>query len=476
MIFSNFNKSSNIIHFVGIGGIGMSGIAEVMHNMGYKIKGSDIGDNYNIKRLKNLGIEITIKHSPDNIVDADYVVISSAIKSDNPEVIEAKKRHIPVLKRSEMLAELLRFKTAIAISGSHGKTTTTSLTASIFEAANLSPTVINGGIINNKSTNAYLGSGQYVVAEADESDGTFIRIPSTVAVITNIDPEHLDYYGTFENLINAFKQFITNLPFYGLAVACIDHSTVRNLISDITERKIITYGIKSDDAHVRAYNIRTHNLSSIYDLKIHLPGSDGALIIENVMLSTPGEHNVLNSLAAVAIAFHMDLGTQVIRNAFKNFEGVKRRFTNLGEWNGVSIIDDYAHHPEEVKATLNTAKSIILNRGKGKIIAFYQPHRYTRLKNLFEEFTLCFDNSDELYIADVYAAGEEIVENCSNKTLVEAIKSINSKIKVQTLNNHTDIENIIKNTATHGDIVLMMGAGTITSWAAEVAEKLTVRR
>ena len=468
---SNLHKLSSIIHFVGIGGIGMSGIAEVMHNQGYVIHGSDLSENYNTERLKNLGIKISIGHNAANISDAEYVVISTAVQDDNPEVVEAKRRRIPVIRRSEMLAELLRFKTSICISGSHGKTTTTSLTACMFEAAGLCPTVINGGIINNRSTNAYLGTGEYVVAEADESDGTFIKIPSTVAVITNIDPEHLNYYGTFENLISAFKQFITNLPFYGFAVACVDHKTVRELISTITERKIITYGIESEDSHVRGYNIRPSAFSSVFDVRIKLPSSDGAITIENIILSTPGVHNVLNSLSTIAIAAQMDFGTKVIRKALKGFEGVKRRFTRVGTYNGATIIDDYAHHPEEVKATLNTARSVIKSNGKGKIIAIFQPHRYTRLHDLFEQFTHCFLEADMLYIADVYSAGEEKIDGYCHSSLVKAIKKAHPNFNVEVLNDASELEKIAKNNAKDGDIFLMMGAGSITYWAADLAAR-----
>ena len=472
MISSRLHNMSSIIHFVGIGGIGMSGIAEVMHNTGYVICGSDLSDNANTQRLKNLGIKISIGHKAENVVGAEYVVISTAVKDDNPEVVEAKKRNIPIIRRSEMLAELLRFKTSICISGSHGKTTTTSMTACIFEAAGLEPTVINGGIINNKSTNAYLGSGEYVVAEADESDGTFIKIPSTVAVITNIDPEHLNYYGTFENLISAFRQFIVNIPFYGFAVACVDHKTVRELISTITERKIITYGIESEDAHIRAYNIRPSAFSSTYDVEINLPHTDGSMIIENITLSTPGVHNVLNSLSSIAIAVQMDFGAQVIRKALKNFEGVKRRFTRVGQYNGAHIVDDYAHHPEEVKATLNTARSVVKSNGKGKIVAIFQPHRYTRLHDLFEQFTHCFNEADVLYIADVYAAGEDKIEGYCHTSLVEATKKAHPEFDVNVLSSPDQLEQIVKDSAKDGDIILMMGAGSITYWAADLAKKL----
>lgn len=472
MISDRIHDMNSIIYFVGIGGIGMSGIAEVMHNIGYFVRGSDISNNYNTQRLQDLGINVDIGHKHSNVIGADYVVVSTAIDSNNPEVLEAKKRNIPVIRRYEMLAELLRFKTSICISGSHGKTTTTSLTASMFEAAGLEPTVINGGIINSKSTNAYLGAGQYVVAEADESDGTFIRIPSTVSVVTNIDPEHLNYYGTFENLIDAFRKFITNIPFYGFAVVCVDHKTVRDVISDISERKIITYGIESKDAHIRAYNIRSSAFGSVYDVDINLPNVDGGTTIKDITLSTPGKHNVLNSLAPIAIAAQMDVGPGVIRKALKNFKGVKRRFTHVGKYNGAYIIDDYAHHPEEVKVTIDTARSVLKSNGKGKIIAIFQPHRYTRLRDLFDQFTNCFNEADMLYIADVYAAGENKIEGYCSEALVDSICKKHKGFNVHFLSEGPEgLEQIVQKHASDGDIVLMMGAGTITNWAADLAKK-----
>jgi len=464
------NKLSRHIHFVGIGGIGMSGIAEVMNGLGYHIQGSDLTKNYNTERLEALGIKVFIGHDASNIENVDYLVVSSAVKNDNPEVTAAITNKIPVIKRAEMLAELMRFKkTAVAIAGSHGKTTTTSLTACMFESAGLAPTVINGGIINNKSTNAYIGKGEYVIAEADESDGTFIRVPATIGVITNIDPEHLDYYGNFENLIAAFRTFIVNLPFYGFAVACIDHSTVRELVSTIIERKVITYGIDSMDANVRAFNIRSAPFCSVFDVEINIPGSS-TFIIENVTLSTPGLHNVLNSLSTIAIAAELGFDHNIIKNALKDFKGVKRRFTRLCEYNGISLIDDYAHHPAEVKATLNTARDVVKNTN-GKVIAIFQPHRYTRLSRLFNEFVECFGKADELYIMDVYSAGEPPIEKCNSEALIEAIAKKYPESKISKLIDFDMLQKIALN-ALPQDIILMMGAGNITHLAAELADKL----
>ncbi|MBP7189795.1 MAG: UDP-N-acetylmuramate--L-alanine ligase [Rickettsiaceae bacterium] len=457
------------IHFVGIGGIGMSGIAEVMYGMGYSVQGSDISKNANTDRLSSKGVKIFEGHSASNIINADYVVISSAVRNDNPEVVEAIKMSIPVLKRSEMLTELMRFKTAVAISGSHGKTTTTSLVACLFEAAGLAPTVINGGIINHKSTNAYIGQGDYVIVEADESDGTFIRIPSSIAVITNIDPEHMDYYHSFDNLLAAFSTFITNLPFYGFAALCVDHPVVRDLASKITTRKIITYGIDSKDANVTAFNIRGDVSSSSFDVKISLPSSVGSVVVENITLPTPGRHNVLNALAAIAIAAEMDFGVRVIKDGFKRFNGVKRRFTKVGEYKKVSIIDDYAHHPAEIEATINTAVDVLKSSG-GKLVAVFQPHRYSRLHNLFDDFSKVFGGASKLFVLDVYSAGEPEIEGVNSRSLVKKISETHKDAHFVECSDA--LPKLILDGVKENDIVLMMGAGSITYLAASLAEKL----
>ena len=457
------------IHFVGIGGIGMSGIAEVMDNLGYKVQGSDLSANSNTKRLEARGIKVFAGHDPINIRNVSYVVISSAVNSDNPEVVAARENKVPVIRRSEMLAELMRLKCSVAVSGSHGKTTTTSLVACLFEAAGLDPTVINGGIINNRSTNAYLGQSDYLVVEADESDATFIKIPSTIGVITNIDPEHMDYYKDFDTLIAAFKSFIRNLPFYGFGVACVDHPVVRKLVQDVTERRIVTYGIDSDDAHILAYNIKSDVYSSTFDIKLKLPNTDGSTIVEHITIPTPGKHNVLNALAAIAIGVELDFGIKVIRDGFKNFRGVKRRFTKVYEYHGAEIIDDYAHHPVEIGATLSTASEIASSRG-GRVIAIFQPHRYSRLKNLFSDFANCFTDADSVYITDVFAAGEQPIEGVSGRDLAYAITKINGKATF--IANHEDIASIIASEAKEGDLFVFMGAGTITNWANQLPELL----
>jgi UDP-N-acetylmuramate--alanine ligase len=459
----------NTIHFVGIGGIGMSGIAEIMNNLGYSVQGSDLAVNNNTRRLEAHGIKVFEGHGASNLKNVSYVVISTAVKNDNPEVVAARKLMIPVIRRAEMLAELMRLKCSIAISGSHGKTTTTSLVACLFEAAGLDPTVINGGVINNKSTNAYLGRGDYLVVEADESDATFIKIPSTIGVITNIDPEHMDYYKDFDTLKAAFKSFIRNLPFYGFGVACIDRPVVRELVNNITERRVITYGIESEDAQIVAYNITSDTCSSTFDIRIKQQNTSGDTIIERITIPTPGKHNVLNALSAIAIGIELDFGLKVIKNGFKNFQGVKRRFTLAGKYNGAEIIDDYAHHPVEIEATISTAKDVVSKR-KGRVISIFQPHRYTRLENLFSEFASCFAQSDKVYILDVFSAGDLPIEGINSRTLVDAINK--NSADAEYLTNHEDITSIVATEAREGDIILMMGAGSITTWANQLPEKL----
>ena len=459
----------NTIHFVGIGGIGMSGIAEIMNNLGYSVQGSDLAVNNNTRRLEAHGIKVFEGHDASNLKNVSYVVISTAVKNDNPEVVAARKLMIPVIRRAEMLAELMRLKCSVAISGSHGKTTTTSLVACLFEAAGLDPTVINGGVINNKSINAYLGRGDYLVVEADESDATFIKIPSTIGVITNIDPEHMDYYKDFDTLKAAFKSFIRNLPFYGFGVACIDHPVVRELVDNITERRVITYGIESEDAQIVAYNITSDTYSSTFDIRIKQQNTSGDTIIEHITIPTPGKHNVLNALSAIAIGIELDFGLKVIKNGFKNFQGVKRRFTLVGKYNGAEIIDDYAHHPVEIEATLSTVKDVVSKR-KGRVISIFQPHRYTRLENLFSDFASCFAKSDKVYILDVFSAGDSPIDGINSKTLVEAINK--NSVDAEYLANHEDITSIVATEAGEGDVILMMGAGSITTWANQLPEKL----
>lgn len=463
----NFGQMAKF-HIVGIGGIGMSGIAEILHNLGYRVAGSDMSSNYNTERLEKLGVKVYIGHDAENIDGADYVVVSTSIQPSNVEYTEAKKRHIPIIKRAEMLAEIMKMKMCVSISGSHGKTSTTSMVASVFEAAGLEPTVINGGIINAKSTNAYIGMGDYMIVEADESDATFINVPSSIGIITNIDPEHLDFYKNYENLYAAFKSFIHNLPFYGFGVLCADHPATRKLASEIIDRKIITYGIKSEDCNVRAYNIKNVIDGSKFDIKISL-GSNVEYTIENVHLSIPGEHNVLNCLAAVSVAAELDFGIKAIKEGLLRFKGVKRRFTKAGEVNGIRFIDDYAHHPSEIKVTLATARDV--TNKENKVLAIFQPHRYSRA-HLFDEFVESLSLADEVYISPIYAAGEAPVGDYSNEKFAKVLKEKFPNKEVKAVLGIEDLPEIIKRSATKGDLVLFMGAGNITSWAYEVPKIL----
>ncbi len=459
------NGSIGIIHFVGIGGIGMSGIATIMSGMGYEVQGSDISSNSNIQRLKNLGIKIFTTHEAKNIDNVKYVVISSAISQNNPEVQEAIKKGLPVIPRSQMLAELMRFKTCIAVSGSHGKTTTTSMMAHIFEEYGVNPTVINGGIINCKDTNAYLGSSDYLITEADESDATFIRIPATIAIITNIAIEHMDFYGSFEKLVESFNTFIYNLPFYGFAVCCIDQPIVQHMIEAITTKQIITYGIENPNANVRAFNIELDSFSSVFDVQISSPNL-GSIIIKKIHLAVPGRHNILNALAAIAVAVELDFGIKVIQKAFSSFKGVKRRFTKVGQYKQINIIDDYAHHPAEIRATIATAKNAV-NIDGGKLIVVCQPHRYSRFISLFAEFKNCFDLADVLYIAPIYSAGEENPTSVNHKQLVDNITH-DKVYALDALEDFTTIAASLEDKC----IVLMLGAGDITYYANALEQKL----
>ncbi len=469
-LFSQFKEKP--IHFCGIGGIGMSGIAEILHNLGFTIQGSDLSENGNTTRLRDLGVKIYLSQQASNLDKISLFVKSTAIAKDNPEFIEAVNKKIPIITRTEMLAELMRLKTSIAISGTHGKTTTTSLIAEIFENAGFNPTVINGGIINNRGTNAYLGEGEYLIAEADESDETFVKIPSTIGVITNIDPEHLDHYQTFDNLKLAFEKFISNLPFYGFGVLCLDHPETLKLANQIKNRKVLTYSIKSPDADIYAYNIRKQGLDTFFDVKISDKVNSSYKEVKNIKFPVAGEHNISNSLAGIAIASELDIAMDTVRNSFENFKGVKRRFTVTGQHDGYTIIDDYAHHPVEIVATLNTARDVINANKKGKIVAFFQPHRYSRTKNLLNDFLKCFKEADIVYIADIYAASESPIANINKETLVNAMKQSNTHKDPRILNSPDDIPAIVKEIANDGDLLLFMGAGSITNWANKLPDQL----
>jgi UDP-N-acetylmuramate--alanine ligase len=458
-----------VLHLVGIGGIGMSGIAEVLATLGYKVQGSDIADSYTLNGLRARGVRIMIGHAAENIEGAAVVVISSAVKADNPEVMAARAQRIPVVRRAEMLAELMRLKTCISIAGTHGKTTTTSLVATLLSVAQMNPTVINGGIINALGTNAVMGSSDWMVVEADESDGTFIRIPSTIAVVTNIDPEHLDHYGTFENAKAAFRQFLEQLPFYGFGVLCIDHPEVQLLAAKITDRRIVTYGT-NPQADVRAVNIRQNASGQVFDCEIIQPHSGERMQMTDVHLPMWGMHNVLNSLAAIAVAQNIGIDTETILKALAGFGGVKRRFTKTGEVRGITIIDDYGHHPVEIAATLSSARQAV-QEGGGRVIAVVQPHRYSRLSALFEEFCTCFNQADSVLVADVYSAGEAPIEGASRDALVEGIRNHGHK-QVMALESEQTLAVQIAALARAGDFVICLGAGSISKWAGALPEQL----
>ena len=459
-----------VLHFVGIGGIGMSGIAEVLHNLGYQVQGSDLADNYVVERLRKSGIKVVIgPHAPENIAGAAVLVISSAVKNDNPEVVEARAMRIPVVRRAEMLAELMRLKATVSIAGTHGKTTTTSLISTLFMAGGKKPTVINGGIINAIGTNAVKGEGEWMVVEADESDGTFIRIPSTIAVVTNIDPEHLDHYGTFEALKAAFHQFITQLPFYGFGVLCIDHPEVQALMAKVIDRRVISYGT-SPQADVRAVNIRQVSGAQLFDVEISNRTTGEVKTLKDVKLPMYGMHNVRNSLAALTVAREVGIDEAVIVKTLGEFAGVKRRFTKTGEVNGITIIDDYGHHPVEIAATLSSARQAVEASG-GRVIAVVQPHRYTRLHSLFTDFCTCFSDADTVLVTDVYTAGEEPIEGANRDALVEGIRNHGHK-HVLPLPSEKDLARMIAEIAQPNDFVICLGAGSISKWAGSLPGEL----
>src|ERR1700710_532228 len=389
------------IHFVGIGGIGMSGIAEVLSNLGYTVQGSDVSESANVNRLREKGITISVGHRAENVAGADVLVVSTAIRRDNPELTAARAQRIPVVRRAEMLAELMRLKSCVAIAGTHGKTTTTSMVAALLDAGDLDPTVINGGIINAYGTNARLGAGEWMVVEADESDGTFLKLPADIAIVTNVDPEHLDHFKTFEAVQDAFRSFVENVPFYGFAVMCIDHPIVQTIVGKIEDRRIITYG-ENPQADARLLDLTPKGGGSSFKVAFRDRKTDTSHEIADLMLPMPGRHNALNATAAIAVAHELGLSDEVIRKAIAGFGGVRRRFTKTGEWNGVTIIDDYGHHPVEIAAVLKAAREST----NGKTIGVVQPHRFTRLQSLFDEFCTCFNDADAVVVADVYAAGE----------------------------------------------------------------------
>jgi len=447
------------IHFIGIGGIGMSGIAEVMHNLGYSVQGSDASDNYNVRRLADKGIRTFIGHHAQNIDGAEIVVVSTAIKRDNPELVTAREKRLPVVRRAEMLAELMRFKSCVAVAGTHGKTTTTSLVATLLDAGGLDPTVINGGIINAYGTNARMGEGGWMVVEADESDGTFLKLPADVAIVTNIDPEHLDHFGSFDAIKDAFRSFIDSIPFYGFAVMCIDHPTVQDLVGRIEDRRIITYG-ENPQADVRLIDVDQRGGRTRFRVLIRDRRPGFRLEIDDLVLPMPGRHNALNATAAIAVAHELGVAPEAIRSALAGFGGVKRRFTRTGEWNGVTIFDDYGHHPVEIEAVLKAARAST----DGQVIAVVQPHRYTRLSSLFNEFCTCFNDADAVIVAPVYAAGEQPIEGADRDDLVAGLKARGHR-NAMALHRSEDLAGLIRTLARPDDYVICLGAGNITQWA-----------
>ncbi|MBR9825917.1 MAG: UDP-N-acetylmuramate--L-alanine ligase [Alphaproteobacteria bacterium] len=445
------------VHFVGIGGIGMSGIAEVMLNLGYKVQGSDIKANPNVERLRKAGAKVAIGHAEENVEGAGAIVVSSAIKPDNPELVAARAAKIPVVRRAEMLAELMRLKYSVAVGGTHGKTTTTSLTAVLLDAAGVDPTVINGGIISAYQSNAKVGLGDWMAVEADESDGSFLKLRSTVAIVTNIDPEHMEHYGDFDTLRDAFYQFVENLPFYGFAVLCTDHPEVQSLASRVDNRRVITYGF-NPQADVRAHNLRAEPSGTTFDITFRLRGQ-AEEIWKDVFLPMVGEFNVLNTLAALSTSRELGLTEDKAKGALAEFGGVKRRFTQAGSWKGATIIDDYGHHPVEIAAVLKAARQA----STGKVLAIVQPHRYSRLADLFEDFSTCFNDADTVMVADVFAAGEAPLEGYDRDHLVESLISHGHREAIGVTRNQVAAE--VKARAGEGDIVIFLGAGDITQWA-----------
>ncbi|MCO4055301.1 MAG: UDP-N-acetylmuramate--L-alanine ligase [Bosea sp.] len=454
------------IHFIGIGGIGMSGIAEVLHNLGYTVQGSDAADNYNVKRLADKGIRTFIGHSAENIAGAEVVVVSTAIKRDNPELAMARERRLPVVHRAQMLAELMRLKSCVAVAGTHGKTTTTSLVATLLEKGGLDPTVINGGIINAYGTNARMGDGAWMVVEADESDGTFLRLPADVAIVTNIDPEHLDHFKSFDAIKAAFRSFVENLPFYGFAVMCIDHPTVQTMVGQIEDRRVITYG-ENPQADVRLVNVDLSGGKCRFSVLIRDRKRGSEVEIADLVLPMPGHHNALNATAAIAVAYELGVSPAMIRAAIAGFGGVKRRFTRTGEWNGAQIFDDYGHHPVEIAAVLKAARASTTEQ----VIAIVQPHRYTRLHSLFPDFCTCFNDADAVLVAPIYAAGEQPIAGASRDDLVAGIKAAGHR-NVQALDGRHALAGLVAGLARPGDYIVCLGAGDITQWAYALPKEL----
>jgi UDP-N-acetylmuramate--alanine ligase len=450
------------IHFVGIGGIGMSGIAEVLVNHGYVVQGSDLKSTPITQRLEAMGAHVFQGQTAENLEDAEVVVISSAIKPGNPELDEARRKGLPVVRRAEMLAELMRLKSNVAVAGTHGKTTTTTMVAALLDHGKFDPTVINGGIIHAYGSNARVGQGEWMVVEADESDGTFNRLPATIAIVTNIDPEHMEHWGTEENLHQGFYDFVSNIPFYGLAVCCTDDADVQALVGKLTDRRVVTYGFNTQ-ADIRATNLRYEKGVALFDVALQAEDK----LIEGCQLPMPGDHNVSNALSAVAVARHLGMSRDEIREALASFGGVNRRFTRVGEVNGVTVIDDYGHHPTEIAAVLKAARQAC----EGRVIAVHQPHRYTRLHHHFDDFCACFNEADVVAIAEVYAAGEDPIKGATRDDLVAGLIRAGHR-HARPIQDEDDLERLVREQAKPGDLVVCLGAGTIGTWANGLPERL----
>ena len=462
---SGFRTDIGIIHFIGIGGIGMSGIAEVMANLGFTVQGSDSAEGYVIAGLRAKGITVFIGQDAANVADAAVVVTSTAIRRDNPEVVAAMAKRIPIVRRAEMLAELMRLKSCVAVAGTHGKTTTTSMVAALLDAGHLDPTVINGGIINTYGSNARLGEGEWMVVEADESDGSFLRLGGTIGIVTNIDPEHLDHWGDFDKVREAFAQFIHHVPFYGAGVLCIDHPEVQALLPRVADRRIITYGF-SATADVRGEGVTPVAGGNRFDVVVRL--REGSRRITDLVLPMPGRHNVQNALAAVAVAIELGIDDEAIRSGFARFGGVKRRFTKVGEVDGITIIDDYGHHPVEIRAVLAAAREGV---GAGRVLAVVQPHRFTRLRDLMAEFQAAFNDADAVYVAPVYAAGEAPIAGVDAEALALGLAGAGHRA-ARTVAGADDLAAVLAVDARPGDVVVCLGAGDITKWAAGLADAI----
>jgi UDP-N-acetylmuramate--alanine ligase len=473
-----FPNSFGTLHFTGIGGIGMSGVAELLHKLGYQVQGSDIADSPNIQRLRDQGIPVIVGHKAENIFDqagkpVGGIVVTAVLAKDNPELVKARELKIPIINRSEILAELMRIKWSVGIAGTHGKTTTTSIVGHLLEAGNFDPTVINGGIVNAYGTNTRIGQGDWMVVEADEAYGTFLKLRPTVAIVTNMDPEHLDYYHTFDNVRAAYKHYVEATPFYGFAVLCLDHPEVQKLAASITDRRIITYGT-NPQAELRAKNIRLTPQGGYFDVQIDAPLATTPRTIKNMHMPVPGQHNILNALAAIAVALQLGMDDEVIRQGLAKFTGVKRRFTKTGEVNGITVIDDYGHHPVEISAVLNAARSALPADSTAKIIAVFQPHRYSRVHDLFGDFCTCFNEADTVIVSDVYSAGEEPIQGAEKEDIVAGLIQAGHK-QAMILRHENDLPDMVSHLAKPGDFVICLGAGSITKWAYALPDQLKAR-